>query len=126
MVAVPLTLSVTDVVVVEGPVKVNVKDPLVLGSEAELPAEIDTLGFEVPSLLFESLSFEQLIALKKLVGPFFLKNFVLDAEKIFGNIRQYEINVQMTDIQRLVYHFIYEKFNSLVSQIARGEEVIDN
>ena len=62
MVAVPLTLSVTDVVVVEGPVKVNVKDPLVLGSEAELPAEIDTLGFEVPSLLFESLSFEQLIA----------------------------------------------------------------
>ena len=32
-------------------------------------------------------SFEQLIALKKLVGPFFLKNFVLDAEKIFGNIR---------------------------------------
>lgn len=74
--------------------------------------------FENPGAVFSEISsLSQVQRISNALNPYAIKNFQQELENIFGQLNQIELEVQMTQVQRLFYKEIYEQHGDLIAKL---------
>ena len=62
-------------------------------------------------------SLQQVLALQRIVSPYFAKSYQYDLETMYGQLNQIDLEVKMTSAQRMVYKEIYKIYSNVITKL---------